>query len=201
MEDVMIKLPNPSPAGGRGCPEGAGEGCVQRAVKVSLLRLLREDVSCVFQRDPAARSRFEVLTTYPGVHAILMQRVAHRLWKFGLRYPARLLAWFARLLTNIDIHPGATIGRRFFIDHGAGVFTGYHHMSRIDVVQGAEIAQGAAVGGIIGAVLGGVKGAVLGVLIGGGGTIAATEGKEVELPQGTVLRVRVDAPLQIQSAR
>src|SRR5512145_977825 len=66
----------PSPASGGGCPEGAGEGFVQRAEKVSLLRLLREDVSCVFQRDPAARSRFEVLTTYPGVHAILMQRVA-----------------------------------------------------------------------------------------------------------------------------
>lgn len=90
----------------------------------SLLGVLREDVSCVFQRDPAARSRFEVLTTYPGVHAILMQRIAHRLWKFGLRYLARLLSWFARLVTNIDIHPGATIGRRFFIDHGAGVVIG-----------------------------------------------------------------------------
>jgi serine O-acetyltransferase len=90
----------------------------------SLLTLLREDVSCVFQRDPAARSRFEVLTTYPGVHAILMQRIAHRLWKFGMRYPARLLSWFVRFMTNIDIHPGATIGRRFFIDHGAGVVIG-----------------------------------------------------------------------------
>jgi serine O-acetyltransferase len=90
----------------------------------SLFKLLREDVSCVFQRDPAARSRFEVLTTYPGVHAILMQRVAHRLWKFGLRYLARLLSWFARFMTNIDIHPGATIGRRFFIDHGACVVIG-----------------------------------------------------------------------------
>ena len=102
-------------------PPLQGEGRGGDGVKLrqpSLLRLLREDVSCVFQRDPAARSRFEVLTTYPGVHAILMQRIAHRLWKFGLRYPARLLAWFARFLTNIDIHPGATIGRRFFIDHG-----------------------------------------------------------------------------------
>ena len=93
-------------------------------LRISLFTLLREDVSCVFQRDPAARSRFEVLTTYPGVHAILMQRIAHRLWKFGLRYLARLVSWFARLLTNIDIHPGATIGRRFFIDHGAGVVIG-----------------------------------------------------------------------------
>jgi serine O-acetyltransferase len=89
-----------------------------------LFTLLREDVSCVFQRDPAARSRFEVITTYPGVHAILMQRIAHRLWLAGLHYPARLLSWFARLVTNIDIHPGASIGRRFFIDHGAGVVIG-----------------------------------------------------------------------------
>jgi serine O-acetyltransferase len=102
----------------------SAEIVMSKPAQPSLLRLLREDVSCVFQRDPAARSRFEVLTTYPGVHAILMQRIAHRLWKFGLRYLARLISWFARLLTNIDIHPGATIGRRFFIDHGAGVVIG-----------------------------------------------------------------------------
>jgi serine O-acetyltransferase len=89
-----------------------------------LFALLREDVACVFQRDPAARSSFEVITTYPGVHAILMQRLAHRLWRAGLRYPARLLSWLARLVTNIDIHPGAKLGRRFFIDHGAGVVIG-----------------------------------------------------------------------------
>ena len=89
-----------------------------------LFALLKEDVACVFQRDPAARSRFEVITTYPGVHAILLQRLAHRLWRAGLRYPARLLSWLARLLTNIDIHPGARLGRRFFIDHGAGVVIG-----------------------------------------------------------------------------
>lgn len=102
----------------------AADNVIPKSVQPGLLRLLREDVSCVFQRDPAARSRFEVLTTYPGVHAILMHRIAHRLWKFGLRYLARFLSWFARLLTNIDIHPGATIGRRFFIDHGAGVVIG-----------------------------------------------------------------------------
>ncbi len=89
-----------------------------------LFALLREDVACVFHRDPAARSSFEVITTYPGVHAILMQRVAHRLWRAGLRYPARFLSWLARLFTNIDIHPGARLGRRFFIDHGAGVVIG-----------------------------------------------------------------------------
>ncbi len=89
-----------------------------------LLALLKEDVACVFQRDPAARSTFEVVTTYPGVHAILLQRIAHRLWRAGLRFPARFLSWLARLLTNVDIHPGARLGRRFFIDHGAGVVIG-----------------------------------------------------------------------------
>lgn len=90
----------------------------------SFFTLLREDIDCVFQRDPAARSRFEVLTTYPGVHALLLHRIAHRLWTFGLRYLARVVSYLARLFTNIDIHPGARIGRRFFIDHGAGVVIG-----------------------------------------------------------------------------
>ncbi|HEY6896281.1 MAG TPA: serine O-acetyltransferase [Rhodocyclaceae bacterium] len=89
-----------------------------------LFALLREDLECVFSRDPAARSRFEVLTTYPGLHAILAQRIAHVLWTHGWRYAARLLSFFARMLTNIDIHPGATLGRRFFLDHGAGVVIG-----------------------------------------------------------------------------
>lgn len=89
-----------------------------------LLTLLKADLACVFERDPAARSRLEVLTTYPGLHAILLHRVAHRLWLADWRYAARLLSFIARLLTNIDIHPGARIGRRFFIDHGAGVVIG-----------------------------------------------------------------------------
>lgn len=83
-----------------------------------------EDMACVFGRDPAARTRFEVLTTYPGVHAILVHRLSHRLWRHGFLYTARLLSFLARLWSNIDIHPGATIGRRFFIDHGAGVVIG-----------------------------------------------------------------------------
>ncbi len=115
--DNLYRAPHPGPL------PPAGDG-VNRHGLPGLFTLLREDVACVFQRDPAARSRFEVLTTYPGVHAILMQRVAHRLWKIGMRYPARFLSWFARLVTNIDIHPGATLGRRFFIDHGAGVVIG-----------------------------------------------------------------------------
>jgi serine O-acetyltransferase len=86
--------------------------------------LAREDLDCVFGRDPAARSRIEVLLTYPGLHAILGHRIAHALWRRGWRFAARWLAWLARFLSNVDIHPGATIGRRFFIDHGAGVVIG-----------------------------------------------------------------------------
>ncbi len=89
-----------------------------------LLGLLREDVRCVFGRDPAARSTLEVLTTYPGVHALIAYRIAHVLWGRGWRYAARLLSFLARVFSNVDIHPGATIGRRFFIDHGAGVVIG-----------------------------------------------------------------------------
>ncbi|HEX6735550.1 MAG TPA: serine O-acetyltransferase [Azonexus sp.] len=89
-----------------------------------LAALLREDLACVFQRDPAARSTAEVLATYPGVHAVLCHRLAHRLWRGGWRFAARFLAFLGRTLTNVDIHPGARIGRRFFIDHGAGVVIG-----------------------------------------------------------------------------
>lgn len=94
------------------------------AKKPSLFKLVREDIDSVFERDPAARNKFEVLTTYPGVHAIVMHRVAHRLWNSGWRYSARLVSFATRVWSNIDIHPGATIGRRFFIDHGAGVVIG-----------------------------------------------------------------------------
>jgi len=93
-------------------------------VAPGLWATLKEDLSCVFQRDPAARSKFEVLTTYPGVHAILTHRLSHRLWLSGWRFLARFLSFLGRTLTNVDIHPGATIGRRFFIDHGAGVVIG-----------------------------------------------------------------------------
>lgn len=89
-----------------------------------LLAQWRSDMRCVFERDPAARSTFEVLTTYPGVHAIMAYRLSSWLWQKGLRYLARLLSFLARMISNVDIHPGATIGQRFFIDHGAGVVIG-----------------------------------------------------------------------------
>jgi serine O-acetyltransferase len=86
--------------------------------------MMREDIACVFLRDPAARNSLEVITIYPGVHALVLHRLAHALWRHQLRYGARLLSFIARMLTQIDIHPGATIGRRFFIDHGCGVVIG-----------------------------------------------------------------------------
>ncbi|MBL3529672.1 MAG: serine O-acetyltransferase [gamma proteobacterium endosymbiont of Lamellibrachia anaximandri] len=84
----------------------------------------REDIQSVFERDPAARTTFEIITTYPGVHAILFHRASHGLWNIGLKWLARMLSNIARLLTGIEIHPGALIGRRFFIDHGMGVVIG-----------------------------------------------------------------------------
>lgn len=89
-----------------------------------MFKKLREDVACVFERDPAARNTFEVLTTYPGVHAIMHYRMAHWLWRHRLKWLARFLSTLSRFFTGIEIHPGATIGRRFFIDHGMGVVVG-----------------------------------------------------------------------------
>lgn len=85
---------------------------------------LREDIDSVFERDPAARSRWEIALTYPGIHAIWWHRLSHRLWNAKLRLLARLVANVSRWLTGIEIHPAAKIGRRFFIDHGMGVVIG-----------------------------------------------------------------------------
>ncbi|MEW6562112.1 MAG: serine O-acetyltransferase [Pseudomonadota bacterium] len=85
---------------------------------------IREDIQSVFARDPAARNVFEVVTCYPGFHARLVHRMAHTLWRAKLKWLARFLSYLGRALTGIEIHPGATIGRRFFIDHGMGVVIG-----------------------------------------------------------------------------
>ncbi len=85
---------------------------------------VREQIQIIFKEDPAAKSTVEVLLCYPGLHAILLHRLAHRLWAWGLPLVPRLISHFARFVTGIEIHPGATIGRRFFIDHGMGVVIG-----------------------------------------------------------------------------
>jgi serine O-acetyltransferase len=91
---------------------------------IPMFRNIREDIASVFDRDPAARSTFEVLTCYPGLHARILHRLSNTLWHAGLKWLARFLSHVARFLTGIEIHPGATIGRRFFIDHGMGVVIG-----------------------------------------------------------------------------
>ena len=89
-----------------------------------MFQRLREDIACVFARDPAARSTWEVITCYPGFHALCLHRVAHGCWGMGLRWLGRVVSHLARFLTGIEIHPGARIGRRVFIDHGMGVVIG-----------------------------------------------------------------------------
>ena len=85
---------------------------------------VRDQFETIFQRDPAARGVLEIVFCYPGFHAVLLHRIAHRLWKGGLRFPARVVSQLSRFLTGVEIHPGAQIGRRFFIDHGMGVVIG-----------------------------------------------------------------------------
>lgn len=85
---------------------------------------LKEEIDVVFERDPAVRSRWEVISLYPGFHAILLHRLAHGLWNHGFKWFGRFVSQLSRFLTGIEIHPGATIGRRVFIDHGMGVVIG-----------------------------------------------------------------------------
>ncbi|MDH4269744.1 MAG: serine O-acetyltransferase [Dehalococcoidia bacterium] len=89
-----------------------------------MFKTLREDIQTVFLKDPAARSTLDVIFFYPGLHALWLHRVAHFLWQNRLQFLARLLSHISRFLTGIEIHPGARIGKRFFIDHGAGVVIG-----------------------------------------------------------------------------
>lgn len=89
-----------------------------------MFRALREDIRSAFDRDPATKSVWEVITCYPGLHAIWMYRLANRLWRMRLYWLGRFVSHVARWLTGIEIHPGATIGRRFFIDHGMGIVIG-----------------------------------------------------------------------------
>jgi serine O-acetyltransferase len=101
----------------------------------AFLTVLREDLEAAKHRDPAARSALEVGLGYPGVHAVWAHRVAHRMWREpALRLPARLLSQFTRFLTGVEIHPGAQIGRRLFIDHGMGVVIGETALVGDDVV-------------------------------------------------------------------
>ena len=109
----------------------------------AMWKLIKEDVTCVFERDPAARTTFDVLTCYSGVHAMLFHRINHWMWMRGLRWPARFMGNIARWLTGIEIHPGAVIGRRFFVDHGTGVVIG----ETAEIGDDVTLYQGVTLGG------------------------------------------------------
>ena len=104
---------------------------------------IREQFDTVFRRDPAARSVLEIVLCYPGFHAVLLHRVAHRLYKNGWYTLARMTSQLSRMLTGIEIHPGATIGRRFFIDHGMGVVIG----ETAEIGDDVTLYQGVTLGG------------------------------------------------------
>lgn len=110
---------------------------------IALFKKLKEDIQTIFAKDPAARSVPEVIFCYPGLHALWFHRLAHFLWRHGLRFLARFISYISRFLTEIEIHPGAKIGRRFFIDHGAGVVIG----ETAEIGDDVLIYQGVVLGG------------------------------------------------------
>jgi serine O-acetyltransferase len=108
-----------------------------------MFQRLREDIACILERDPAARTAWEVLTCYPGLHALIAHRLAHACWTHGLRWLGRFVSHIARFFTGVEIHPGATIGRRVFIDHGMGVVIG----ETAEIGDDCTIYQGVTLGG------------------------------------------------------
>jgi serine O-acetyltransferase len=108
-----------------------------------MFKRIREDIASIRQRDPAARSAWEVLTCYPGLHALVLHRLAHACWRARRRWLARFISQIGRFLTGIEIHPGATVGRRVFIDHGMGVVIG----ETAEVGDDCTIYQGVTLGG------------------------------------------------------
>ncbi len=111
---------------------------------MSAISRMREDINVVFERDPAARSTLEVVLCYPGLHALWGHRLSNALWRRGLEVLARILSHNVRLLTQIEIHPGATLGRRVFIDHGAGIVIG----ETAEIGENCVLYQGVTLGGI-----------------------------------------------------
>ncbi len=134
------------PPCGRCCGECTCELAMAGQVEATpgILGRIREDIRTVFEKDPAARSVFEILTSYPGVHAVWLHRMAHALWCRKLRWSARFLSHIARWLTGIEIHPGAYLGRRVFIDHGMGVVIG----ETAEVGDDVLIYKGVVLGGV-----------------------------------------------------
>lgn len=167
---------------------------------------IRDDIRSIFERDPAARSVWEVVTCYPGFHALQIHRMSHALWRRGLRWPARFLSHLARWMTGIEIHPGATIGRRVFIDHGMGVVIG----ETAEIGNDCTLYHGVTLGGTSwqkgkrhptlkrGVVIGaGAK--VLGpIVVGEGGKIGSNAVVVKDVPAGATA---VGIPARIMEAR
>lgn len=110
----------------------------------NIIQRLRDDIETVFERDPAARSGVEVLLCYPGLHAIWLHRVSHTFWEHHLFLTARIISHVARFLTGIEIHPGATIGNKFFMDHGSGIVIG----ETAEIGEHCLMYQGVVLGGV-----------------------------------------------------
>ncbi len=150
-----------------------------------MFQQVRDDIQSVFGRDPAARNVFEILTTYPGLHALLIHRVSHKLWVANLKWLARWISLLSRWLTGIEIHPGAEIGQRFFIDHGAGVVIGETAVIGDDVM----LYQGVTLGGT--SLSGGKRHPTLddGVIVGAGAKILGpfTVGKRARIGSNAVV--------------
>lgn len=117
--------------------------CLEGGLAVGIFRELRENVQVVFERDPAAHSVWEVILCYPGFHAIILHRIAHYLYRKGLVLLPRMISQFSKWITGIEIHPGAKIGRRVFIDHGTGVVIG----ETAEVGDNVTLYQGVTLGG------------------------------------------------------
>ena len=150
-----------------------------------MLQSVREDVHAVLERDPAAHSRLEVLTSYSGLHAIWLHRVAHRMWRARLRLPARWLSQLNRFFTGIEIHPGAQIGPRFFIDHGMGVVIG----ETAEIGSDVTLYHGVTLGGV--SLAAGKRHPTIedGVVIGAGAKVlgAITVGKNTRIGANAVV--------------
>ncbi|MCF9045367.1 serine O-acetyltransferase [Acinetobacter nectaris] len=156
-----------------------------------MLKQLKEDIQAVFTRDPAARNTLEVLVTYPGIHALIFHRMAHELWKKEFKVSARTLSAVSRFTTGIEIHPGAKIGRRFFIDHGMGVVIG----ETAEIGDDVTLYHGVTLGGITWNK--GKRHPTLedGVIVGAGAKILGpfTVGKNAKIGSNTVVTKAVPA--------
>src|SRR5918999_882548 len=161
-----------------------------------MFKKLRADIACILDRDPAARSAWEVLTCYPGLHAIYLHRLARWFWRHGLKWPGRFTSHIGRWLTGIEIHPGARIGSCVFIDHGMGVVIG----ETAEVGDGCTIYQGVTLGSTSlyrgekrhptlgpGVVVGAGAKILGGFVVGAGARIGSNAGVVKEVPAGATV--------------